>query len=67
MASNMIAAQHNCERLLKFILPDDTVTVNFEVMTLTGVHIYIYIERIETVERKVLFLGVREIHLLQHF
>ena len=32
----MIAAQHNCEGLLKFILPD----VNLEVMTLTGVHIY---------------------------
>ena len=40
MASNLIAAQHNCEGLLKFILLDDTVTVNLEVMTLTGVHIY---------------------------
>ena len=36
----MIASQHNCERPLKFIFLDDTVTVNLEVMTLTGVHIY---------------------------
>ena len=36
----MIAAQHNCEELLKFILLDDTVMVNLEVMTLTGIHIY---------------------------
>ena len=40
MASDMIPAQHNCEGLLKFILLDDTVTVDLEVMTLTGVHIY---------------------------
>ena len=36
----MMAAQHNWEGLLKFILSDDMVTVNLEVMTLTGVHIY---------------------------
>ena len=36
----MIAAQHNCEGLLRIILPDDMVTVNLEVMTLTGVHVY---------------------------
>ena len=40
MASELIAAQHNCEGLLKFILPDDTVTDDLEVMTLTGVHAY---------------------------
>ena len=40
MASELIAAQHTCEGLLKFILPDDTVTVDLEVMTLTGVHVY---------------------------
>ena len=40
MASDMMATQHNCEGLLKFILPDDMVTVNMEVMTLTGIHIY---------------------------
>ena len=65
MASDMIAAQHNCKGLLKFILPDDMVTVNLEVMTLTGVHIYI--ERTETVARKVLFLGARRTHLLSAF
>ena len=32
----MIAAQHNSEGLLKFILPDNMVTVDVEVMTLTG-------------------------------
>ena len=36
----MMAAQHNCEELLKFVLPDDTVTVDIEVMTLTGIHTY---------------------------
>ena len=40
MASELIAAQHTCEGLLKFILPNDTVTVDLEVMSLIGVHIY---------------------------
>ena len=40
MASELIAAQHTCEGLLKFLLPDDMVTVDLEVMTLTGVHVY---------------------------
>ena len=40
MASDMTAAQHNCEGLLRIILPGDTVTVNLEVMTFTGVHVY---------------------------
>ena len=40
MVSKLIAAQHTCEGLLKFILPDDTVTVHLEVMALTGVHAY---------------------------
>ena len=40
MASNMMAAQHTCEGLLKFILPDDIVTVDMELMTLTEVHIF---------------------------
>ena len=34
------AAQHTSKELLKFILPDDTVIVDLEVMTLTGVHVY---------------------------
>ena len=36
----MIPAQHNGEGFLKFILPDDTVTVDLEMMTLTGIHLY---------------------------
>ena len=60
----MMTAQHNCEGLLKFILPDDTVTVGMEVMTLTGIHIF---RQDKLVVRKVLFLGARRIHLLQHF
>ena len=40
MASEMMAVQHSCEGLLRFILPDDTVTVDMEVMTLLGVHIF---------------------------
>ena len=40
MASKLIAAQHICKGLLKFILPDDTVTADSEVMTFTGVHVY---------------------------
>ena len=36
----MMAVQHSCEGLLRFILPDDTVTVDMEVMTLTGVHVF---------------------------
>ena len=40
MASDMMAVQHSCEGLLTFILPDNTVTVDMEVMTLTGVHTF---------------------------
>ena len=40
MASEMMAVQHSWEGLLRFILPDDTVTVDVEVMTLLGVHIF---------------------------
>ena len=40
MASELIAVQHICKGHLKFILPDDTKTVDLEVMTLTGVHVY---------------------------
>ena len=39
MASEMMAFQHSCEGLLRFILPENTVTVDMEVMTLSGVHI----------------------------
>ena len=36
----MMAVQHSCEGLLRFILLDDTVTVDMKVMTLIGVHIF---------------------------
>ena len=36
----MTVIQHNCEGLLRFILPDDTVTIDMEVMTLKGIHIF---------------------------
>ena len=40
MESELIAAQHTCEGQLKFILPDDTMTFDLEIMTLAGVHVY---------------------------
>ena len=40
MTNKLITVQHACKGLLKFILPKDTVTVDLEVVTLTGVHIY---------------------------
>ena len=40
MASEMMVIQHNCEGLLRFILPDNTVTVGMEVMTLKGEYIF---------------------------
>ena len=36
----MTVVQHPCNRLLRFILPEDTVTVDMEVMTLKGIHIF---------------------------
>ena len=38
MANELVSVQHSCDRLLKFTLPKDTVTVDLEVMTLTGIH-----------------------------
>ena len=40
MASEMMVVQHTCEGFLRFILPEDTVTVDVEVMTLKGIHIF---------------------------
>ena len=40
MANEMMIIQHNHEGLLKFILPYDTVTIDMEVMTLKGIHIF---------------------------
>ena len=40
MASDMTVVQHSCEGFLRFILPKDTVTLDTEVMTLKGIHIF---------------------------
>ena len=39
MASEMMVIQHGCEGLLRFIVPDYTVTVDMEIMTLKGIQI----------------------------
>ena len=63
MANEMMAVQHSCEGLLRFILLNDTVTVDIEVMTLTE---FIYLNKTSTLVRKVLFPRGRRIHLFQH-
>ena len=40
MANEMMAIEHSCEGLLRFILLDDTVSVDMEVMTLKVVYIF---------------------------
>ena len=40
MASEMMVIQHGCEGLIRFIAPDDSVTINMEIMTLKGIHIF---------------------------
>ena len=40
MASEMTISQHICKGFLKYILPEDTVTVDMEVMTLKGIYIF---------------------------
>ena len=40
MASEMMVIQCGCERLLRCIVPDDTVTVDMEIMTLKDIHIF---------------------------
>ena len=40
MASEKMIIQHGCEGLLKFIVPDDTVTIDMDIMTLKGIHIF---------------------------
>ena len=36
----MMVIQHGCERLLRFTVPGDTVTVDMEIMTVKGIHIF---------------------------
>ena len=40
MENKLVTVQHSCDGLLKFVLPKDTVTLDLEVMTLTGVPTY---------------------------
>ena len=40
MASEMMVIQDGCEGLIRFIVPDDTVTIDMEIMTLKGIHIF---------------------------
>ena len=40
MASDMTVVHHTCEGFLRFVLPEDTMTVDMEVMTLKGIHIF---------------------------
>ena len=36
----MTVVNHTCEGFLRFVLPEETVTVDMEVMTLKGIHIF---------------------------
>ena len=40
MASEMMVIQQGCEWLIRFIVPDDTVTIDMEIMTLKGIYIF---------------------------
>ena len=40
MPNELVTVQHSCDGLLKFVLSNDMLTVDQEVMTLTGVHTY---------------------------
>ena len=40
MTSDMTVVHHTCEGFLRFVSPEDTVTVDMEVMTLKGIHIF---------------------------
>ena len=36
----MTVIHHQCKGFLKFVIPEDTMTVDMEVMTLKGIHIF---------------------------
>ena len=40
MASEMTVDHHQCKGFLKFVIPEDTMTIDMEVMTLKGIHIF---------------------------
>ena len=64
MASEMMVIQHGCKGLLRFIVPDNTVTVDMEIMTLKGIHI---LNKIRILVKKPLFPGARIKSLPHHF
>ena len=64
MANEMTVMQHNCEGLLRFIILDDTVTIDIEIMTLKGIHI---LNKIRTPVRKLSSLGVKTTNPPPHF
>ena len=64
MASDMIVVHHTFEGFLRFVLPEDTVTVDMEVMTLKGIHIF---RQKRTLMRRCLSLGVNITNPLHHF
>ena len=63
MASEMTVTQHICEGLLRFILAEDSVTVDVEVMTLKGLYI---LRQDKHSNKKTLFLGAGTISLPPH-
>ena len=40
MASKMTVVHHQCEGFLTFVIQEDNVTIDMEVMTLKGIHIF---------------------------
>ena len=40
MASEMTVIHHQCKGFLKFVIPEDTMTIDMEVMTLKCIHIF---------------------------
>ena len=40
MASEMTVVHHQCQGFLKFVIPEDTMTIAMEVITLKGIHIF---------------------------
>ena len=64
MASEMTVVHHQCEGFLKFVLLEDTMTVDMEVMTLKGIHIF---WQDKHSNEKCSFLGVSTINLHHPF
>ena len=59
----MMVIQQICEGLIRFIVPDDTVTIDMEIMTFKGIHIF---KQDKNSRRKPLSPGVKTISLPHH-